>query len=298
MRSSTSAPRVNTGDAGGLEDLERAIEIASAAGSSDVARASNNLSVSVWSWATCAVATSSWRERWRTAAASDSPASSDSPATSSSGLFRIGRWDDALEAEEVPGSVRCREPHYHEGGMRLRRALVRLARDDVDGALEDARKVMTLTQSAGDPQQRVPWLSGCARLLVDAGRRDEARPAARGCFGRSPWLGLFAISRSSRGSSGATRRSPRIISSTARRDEWTDAARGVLRGDFARAAEILAEIGDAELGVAARLRAAERLVAEVGAPRRTSSSRRHSRSGARSARSATSEEAALLAAAS
>ena len=39
---------MNTGDAAGLEDLERAIEIASAAGSSDVARASNNLAVSVW----------------------------------------------------------------------------------------------------------------------------------------------------------------------------------------------------------------------------------------------------------
>ncbi len=39
--------KVNLGDASGLEDLERAIEIALAAGSSEVARATNNLAVSV-----------------------------------------------------------------------------------------------------------------------------------------------------------------------------------------------------------------------------------------------------------
>ncbi len=44
--------RANMGDATGLQDLERAVEIAAAAGSAEVARAYNNLAVSAWSWAT------------------------------------------------------------------------------------------------------------------------------------------------------------------------------------------------------------------------------------------------------
>jgi len=44
--------------------------------------------------------------------------------------------------------------------------------------------------------------------------------------------------------------------------KWTEAAAAPLRGDFVRAAELLYEIGDAELESLARIRAAERLVAD------------------------------------
>ena len=69
--------------------------------------------------------------------------------------------------------------------MRLRRAAVRLARDDIEGALDDIRQTVPLARQAGDPQQRVPWFAGCTRLLVVAGKRRRgatARP--RGPSGR------------------------------------------------------------------------------------------------------------------
>jgi class 3 adenylate cyclase/tetratricopeptide (TPR) repeat protein len=259
--------RVNTGDAAGLEDLERAIEIASAAGSSDVARASNNLAVSVWFLGDLRRG----HELMERAVADSSRLGLASLFRFSRNvqlwfLFRIGRWDDALgPTEEFLAACDAGVPHYHEGGMRLRRALVRLARDDVDGALEDARKVLKLTQSAGDPQQRVPWLSGCARLLVDAGRPDEARPAAQEVLREKPlaWAlcDLALVARELACDGELAEHLEHGVET-----KWTDAARGVLRGDYAQAAEILAEIGDAELESLARLRAAERLVAEGRRP--------------------------------
>jgi hypothetical protein len=52
-----------------------------------------------------------------------------------------------------------------------------------------------------------------------------------------------------------------IVESGAR-TKWTDAAGMFLRGDVVRAAEILHEVGDAELESAARLRGARLLMAE------------------------------------
>ena len=94
-------------------------------------------------------------------------------------LAREGHWDEALPPiEEFVAACEAGEPHYHEGGMRLRRAVIRLGRDDVQGALEDLRQIVPLARQAGDPQQRVPWLRGCASLLVEAGHAEEARQLA------------------------------------------------------------------------------------------------------------------------
>ena len=181
-------------------------------------------------------------------------------------LAREGYWDEALPyIEEFVAACEAGEPHYHEGGMRLRRAVIRLARDDVQGALDDVRKIVPLAQSAGDPQQRVPWLAGCACLLVEAGRtRGSTAARSRSCSTRSErssrW-GLSSISPSSRRSSDVST-SSRPCSSAARTTKWTEAAGASLRGDVVQAADLLHEIGDAELESLARLRAARRLVAE------------------------------------
>ena len=119
-----------------------------------------------------------------------------------------------------------------------------------------------LARRAGDPQARVPWLAGCARVLVHAGKVEEARPLARQVLqapSRLPWgIGDLALVADELGCAEELaeqlERGPQTI--------WTDAARALLRQDFTRAADILDEIGDAELAALARLRAAEQLVAE------------------------------------
>jgi tetratricopeptide (TPR) repeat protein len=257
--------RANSGDAAGLEDLERAIQLAVSAGSSSVARAYNNLAVSVWALGDLrrgrrlmdeAVAQAerlglanlrrfSWNVRnWL--------------------LAREGHWDEALPPiEEFIAACEAGEPHYHEGGMRLRRAVIRLARDDVEGALDDIRQIVPLARAAGDPQQRVPWLTGCACLLVEAGRPEEARELVDELFEEygtmTRWalvdLALVAEELSCVDKLAA-------VLERGRQTKWTDAASAITRGDGVLGAEFLHEIGDAELESVARLRAARRLVAE------------------------------------
>jgi class 3 adenylate cyclase/tetratricopeptide (TPR) repeat protein len=255
--------KANLGDASGLDDIEHAIEIASAAGSPEIARASNNLAVAVRMLGDLRRG----HELMDQAIAHAERVGHVNLLRFSRNvqvwfLFREGFWDEALSpTEEFLAACEAGEPHYHEGGMRLRRAAVRLARDNVEGALDDVRKTLPQARSGGDPQARVPWLAGCARLLVHAGEIDEARPLAREVLSREPlpWaVGDLALVAEELGCAEQLaeqlERGPQT--------KWTDASRALLRGDFVGAADLLDEIGDAELEALARLRAAEKLVAE------------------------------------
>ena len=177
-------------------------------------------------------------------------------------LFRMGSWDEALPpTEEFIAACEAGERHYHEGGMRIRRAAVRLARDDVDGALEDVAKVIPLAHSVRDPQARVPWFSECACLLVHAGKPEEAQPLAREVLQVEPFpFGMGDLALVARELGRADELLEHLEHGPQTR--WTDAANSLLRGDFAGAADILEEMGDAELEAFARLRAAEELAAE------------------------------------
>ena len=261
--------RSNMGDAAGLQDLERAVEIAAAAGSAEVARAYNNLAVSAWSLGDL-----------RRGLRLMGEAIAHEERLGLASLLRFSRnvqlwlltrrehWDEALPAiDEFLAACEAGQPHYHEGGMRLRRALVRLARDDVDGALDDLRKVVPLARSAGDPQQRVPWLAGSARLLVEAGEVVEARQLApelsellRGRTITMARWGLVDLALVADELDCADELAAVVDGGL--RTKWTEAASALLRGESVRAAELLDEIGDTELESRARLRAAERFVAE------------------------------------
>jgi tetratricopeptide (TPR) repeat protein len=255
--------KTNMGDASGLQDLEQAIELASAAGSPDVARASNNLAVSVRVLGDLRRG----HELMDEAIAHAERVGLVNQMRFSRNvqvwfLFRMGFWDEALPpTEKFLAACEAGEPHYHEGGMRLRRAAVRLARDDIDGALDDVREILPFARSIGDPQARVPWLSGCARVLVHAGRVAEARPLPQEVFQGEAlaWaIGDLALV------AGELGCSEELAEHLARgpQTKWTDAALSLLGGEFVQSAEILDEIGDAELAALARLRAAEQLVAE------------------------------------
>ncbi len=261
--------RTNMGDATGLRDLERAIEIAAAAGSAEVGRAYNNLAVSTWSLGDLRGGLRLMGE-----------AIAHEERLGQASLLRFSRnvqlwlltrrehWDEALPGiDEFLAACEAGEPHYHEGGMRLRRAAVRLARNDVDGALDDLRKVVPLALSAGDPQQRVPWLAGAVRLLVEAGHVVEARQLApelsellRGETITMARWGLVDLALVADELDCADELAAVVDSGM--KTKWTEAASAVLRGEIVQAAELLDEIGDAELESLARLRAARRLVAE------------------------------------
>jgi predicted ATPase/class 3 adenylate cyclase len=257
--------RANMGDASGLEDLTRAVEIARTAGSSEIGRAVNNLAVSKWTLGDLRAG----RELMGEAVAHAERLGLANQARFSRNvelwlLFREGRWDDALpETEEFLAACEAGTPHYHEGGMRLRRAEVRLARDDTEGALLDLRRIVPLARKARDPQQRVPWLSGCAQLLFEAGEIEEARELARealGAQGTSPGFGGLVDLALVAKDLGCADELAAVLERGAR-TKWVDAALAALADDFGRAADLLDEIGDVVLEAIACLRAAEQLVA-------------------------------------
>jgi class 3 adenylate cyclase/tetratricopeptide (TPR) repeat protein len=255
--------RATLGDATGLEDLERAIEIAVAAGSSEVARAANNLAISV-------LALGDLRRARRLM----DDAISHAERLGMANILRFsrnvrlwlllqgGHWDAALPPlEEFLAACDAGEPHYHEGGLRIRRAIVRLARDDLDGALEDVAKVVPLARRAGDPQQRVPWLAQSARVLVDAGRRDEAREVALEALEPASMQWALADVALVADELGCAEELTGLLEDVTQ-TKWIAAMQASLRNDFAAAADTLGEIGAADLEAFARLRAAERLVGD------------------------------------
>ena len=257
--------RVNKGDAGGLEDIERAVEIALSAGSPEVARASNNLAISVWALGDLRRGVDLLDD----AIAHEARFGMSDLVRFSRNvqvwlLTREGHWDEALAyIDEFLAACEAGQPHYHEGGMRLRRAVIRLARDDIQSALDDVAKVVDSARRAGDPQQRDPWRAGAARLLVEAGRVDEARQLAEELLHRDSTMTRWALVEIALVADvlGRVDEVAAVVEQGAS-TKWTEAAAALLQGNFVRAADLLDEIGDAEFAALTRLRAAERLVAE------------------------------------
>jgi class 3 adenylate cyclase len=184
--------------------------------------------------------------------------------------FIFGRWGDALRAaESFLGERERLGTHYLESNAHLVRGQIRLARDDVDGALEDVAAALALARDAGDPQALNPALAVTASLYAEAGLHGKASACAEELLtrweaadDRTPLYGspLLAWVLSSPGDR------ERLATLLERRKDmavpWNRAAESIVRGDPLGAAEILADAGDATEEAYARLRAAEQLVEE------------------------------------
>jgi hypothetical protein len=170
-----------------------------------------------------------------------------------------GRWDDCLElanrriAESEAGS-----PQYGAGDFRRYRALIRLARGDTAGALADARAALAAARRVRDPQNVQPALADGARILCAANLDDEAAELADELLAgwtaaREDNFGLCWVAR-------RLGRSERFLVALDRHpihSPWKEAAGAVVHEDFARAAEIYAEMGDVSDEAYARLHAGD-----------------------------------------
>jgi len=170
-----------------------------------------------------------------------------------------GLWDEAVVlADEMIAEVEAGSPHYLESTCRYVRALVRLAREDDEGAIADSARLVEIAEMLPDPQVAQPSLVARARVLVETGRAAEAAAlldSAGGRIGREG-LGLsdLAIVTAELG------RSPAGLTSLARHGRLAAAAEAVLAGDYARAADLYGGIGSRPDEADARLRAAAALV--------------------------------------
>ena len=173
------ASRAGLGDEQGFAQLEQAAEIALAARSPEAARALNNLSSAQAQLGDFRRRGDLLVEAIRVAEELGALALARFERAALVGnMMWTGRWDDALKLAaawqaEVGGAASAGEL------LILRnRALVRLARDDVDGAVDDLDRALAGSRQMGEPQVLLPALGIAAFVYEDLGRDDDARAAA------------------------------------------------------------------------------------------------------------------------
>jgi tetratricopeptide (TPR) repeat protein len=265
--------KVSTGDIGGLEDVERSIEISLEINSVESVRSYGNLGSTLGmlgelerSFAMQAegrrmavrFGTDEWLRWLRSEQAFES--------------YWRGLWKDARSrANELIAGSEDR-PHFMEAVLRTLRARMSLAVGNVDRAVGDALRALDFARDAKDPQTVHPTLAAAARVLAAAGEGQRALDLAeelldlgRGSGWTHPgdWLEDLAIA------ARDLARGDELLEGAARtplRTRWLDAATAYVSGDSVRAAETYATIGARPSEAYARLAAAKALTAENRRP--------------------------------
>ena len=171
--------RDTLGDQRGLAVLEQAVGLAEAIRSQEAARALNNLSVLHASRGDFTRQGEFLREAVRVGEELGALAVARfARASLASNLFWTGQWDEGLRLAEA--CLADSEGGSATGGLSIRRnrARVRLARDDVDGALADIERSVEGSREMGDSQVFVPAFGAAVGIQLELGDHDEARKLA------------------------------------------------------------------------------------------------------------------------
>ena len=179
-----------------------------------------------------------------------------------SGWVELGEWDRFASAADEFLADSENEPNYHDAAVHMTRAIVRLERGDVAGALVDQEQGLERAREVKDPQALSPALAMSAYVLAEAGRLEESNR----CFDEV----IPAIAESIDGFEDLIWAADLLD----RRQELAAAAQNapdtprfragyaVLAEDLAGAASMFGSMGLAYREALARLRLAERLVQE------------------------------------
>ena len=180
--------------------------------------------------------------------------------------YEAGEWHRAVavatQALENPAGVPYTRPAHH-----CVRALVRLARDDVPGALADMATAEEGARAAGDPQIVYPILANAADIAAESGEVGRARALvdelveqdrAQAITVAAPdALAALAFAAIALGREGDVL----ALQLDAASSRWRDAARALLAHDWPAAVERFGEIGSVPVEAVARLHCAEALAA-------------------------------------
>jgi hypothetical protein len=271
VNSNIGAARIELGEPGGLKDLERAIEIAAAAGAlTTLSRAYNSIAAALQVLGNLDAAFEARMEgariaerlgllsaiRWFECVLVDHH-------------YRRGDWDEALRmADDFLARVEAGESHYGAWQDWFMRAEIRLARGETAAALADAEKGLALARAVEDSQAVYFALPAGAHVFALAGEREQALPLARELIdalagGVDVQFGVINFPLASAAARELGLTEELLAAVEARRSTpWIEALRAYGGGDYVRAAEVLEQIGSKPDEAEARLRAAEQLVAE------------------------------------
>jgi class 3 adenylate cyclase/tetratricopeptide (TPR) repeat protein len=262
---SIGGARVQAGDADGMADLRRAVEVGLAAKSPDAARAYHNLAVMTWTTAELSEAYELELEALELAKEFGHAAIRRfAEAVIIEMQAEMGHWDEALRgADAFIAECEAGAPHYNEATLHGLRARIRLARDDLAGAEVDAARGLELSRAIGEPQSLIPSLTVAALVREAAGDTAEARRLAEEV------LDLYR-----RGTITYSYTAALLCARLGLRDELrtilveenslgTREALAIVDGDYVAAADFAAAEGSVTTEAQARL-AAARALAEAG----------------------------------
>jgi class 3 adenylate cyclase/tetratricopeptide (TPR) repeat protein len=259
---SVGAARFQLGDPEGLADLERSIEIGLAIGSHLVAVSYNNLGTMQF-YAGDVRRDKELRE--------ESGRMAERFGTGRMRRFLhgvliqhayyLGRWDDAMrEADEFIAECEAGSPIYVESQVRVVRALMRVARDEREGALADAVRAEELGRDVKDPQGFLPTLACRLRVEFEVGPPDRAAALAAALLAETAQLAPLppavelAWTAEHLGTEQAVRE---WIGRIALPSAWSAASLAVLDGRLVEAADRFHAIGSLPDEAHARLRAGQ-----------------------------------------
>jgi class 3 adenylate cyclase len=259
------AARVHDGDVGGIADLEHAIAICEELGSPGVTAAQVNLA---YAFAVLGDLGRSFRVKdaaWQSAERFGLPRYLrwiELEATARQ--YWTGQWDEALRVIDplVAGwaAAAALPQHYLESACRIRRGRIRLARGQLELALQDSALALELARESGDRQNLDPALAFRGRALVVAGREDEAKARineflaglARGPIEPEVGIDLPIVLDRFRYGLG--------VLGSGVPSQWLEATKRFVDGEPQRAAQLYALIGSCPDEAQARLEAARQLL--------------------------------------
>jgi class 3 adenylate cyclase/tetratricopeptide (TPR) repeat protein len=180
-------------------------------------------------------------------------------------LYSLGRWEEALtSADEYIAECEAGGPRYGEDTAREARALIRHARGDDRGAADDLERALSFARATETPQAWTPVVLSAATIWHELGRDDEATQATHELFAHSeialPNLNTAAFAFLAR-ELGLADDMRRLLDAAETVAPLESAARAILEGDDAAAADMLEDIGIVVDSAQARLRAARSLAA-------------------------------------
>jgi len=184
--------------------------------------------------------------------------------------YVAGEWDTALEATEAfIAECDAGRSHLKETDARVCRALIRGARDDVDGALEDIARAVAHGRETESAEEHCGTLSECIGLCVQLRRAERAKELVENliAIGHGTDHGLlwpeFAMAAEEFGLLDLVRR--KLAENEV---DWVQTAvtRPIADDQLVRAADVASQQGILPLAADIRLRAAHRL-AERSEPR-------------------------------
>ena len=255
--------RVDTGDLGGLADLERALELAHEQRSIEEAIAAGNLA---WTMANYGNLPKAWdyhQDSVRIAQRRGLPASIRwYRAEHVYHAYWQGHWDEALAAATAfIAEIDDGSSHYMEACCRYQRGAIRLARGDQAGALADSLRAVEAARLGKDPQMLHPALAFRAFALLTTGDRAGAAAVADELAAAWARSGVRPQQEAVDGAwvFAALDRTEEFTDALDRawaQTPWHDAARRIAAGDPAGAAEVYASMGSVPDEAYSRLRAA------------------------------------------